>query len=104
MRLIMTDIAISDEIASATKEELGLLEKYVEDSLPKLLDFAIDVILAVIVFAIGTRVIKWLVKIVKNSMSRANVEQGVLTFISSLLKYVLYFVLILIILSQFGVK
>lgn len=103
MKFLMTETSVMEEIETVTKEELGLLEQYIEDSLPKLLDFAIDVILAVVVFAIGSRVIKWLVKIVKNSMIRANIEQGVLTFISSLIRYVLYFVLILIILSQFGV-
>lgn len=103
MKFLMTETSVMEEIETVTKEELGLLEQYIEDSLPKLLDFAIDVILAVVVFAIGSRVIKWLVKIVKNSMTGANIEQGVLTFISSLIRYVLYFVLILIILSQFGV-
>jgi small conductance mechanosensitive channel len=97
------DSAITDTIATETKKELGLLEKYLEDALPKALDFAIDVILAAVVFFIGTRVIKWLVKIVKKSIERANVEPGVVTFICSLCKYVLYFILILIILSQFGV-
>lgn len=103
MKFLMTNSSIADELGSTAKEELGVLEQYLADSLPKVLDFAIDVILAAIVFAVGTRVIKWLVKIVKGSMTRANVEQGVLTFISSLFKYVLYFVLVLIILSQFGV-
>ena len=103
MRFLMTDTSMMENIEQVTQKELSLFEKYIEESLPKLLDFAIDVLLAIVVFAIGTRVIKWLVKIVKSSMSRANVEQGVLTFISSLCKYILYFVLILIILSQFGV-
>ena len=92
----MTETSVMEEIETVTKEELGILEQYIEDSLPKLLDFAIDVILAVVVFAIGTRVIKWLVKIIKTSMTRANIEQGVLTFISSLCEYVLYFVFFLI--------
>ncbi len=103
MKFLMTNSSIAEELGSTAKEELGVLEQYLADSLPKVLDFAIDVILAAIVFAVGTRVIKWLVKIVKGSMARANVEQGVLTFISSLFKYVLYFVLVLVILSQFGV-
>lgn len=103
MNFYMTNTSVSEEIEAAAKEELSLLEQYIEDSFPKLLDFAIDVILALVVFAIGAKVIKWLVKIVKNSMTRANVEQGVVTFISSLCKYILYFVLVLIILSQFGV-
>ena len=103
MRYFMTETSMMDEIGNAAEKELGILEQYVNDSLPKLLDFAIDVILAVVVFAIGAKIIKWIVKVVKSSMERANVEQGVLTFIGSLLKYVLYFVLVLVILSQFGV-
>lgn len=94
MRFVMT---------AETKKELNVLEQYLENALPKALDFAIDVILAALVFFIGTRVIKWLVKVVKKSMERANAEPGVATFIGSLCKYVLYFILILIILSQFGV-
>lgn len=103
MKFFMSNTTIVDEIGGAAEKELGVIEQYVADSLPKLLDFAIDVILAAVVFFIGTRVIKWLVNFLKKSMGRANIEQGVLTFISSLCKYVLYFVLVLIILSQFGV-
>ena len=103
MKFLMTETSVLDELGNEAEKEIGILEQYVRDSLPGLLDFAIDVVLAGIVFIIGTRIIKWLVKIVKNSMTRANIEQGVLTFISSLFRYVLYFVLVLIILSQFGV-
>lgn len=103
MRFLMADTSVMDEIGSAAEKEIGILEQYLKDSLPGVLDFCIDVILAAVVFFIGTKVIKWLVKLVKGSMTRANIEQGVLTFISSLLKYVLYFVLVLVILSQFGV-
>ena len=103
MKFLMADVLSKEEIEAVAKEELSLIEQYMEESLPKLLDFAIDVLLAIVVFAIGTRVIKWLVKILKNSLERANLEQGVLTFISSLIRYILYFVLVLIILSQFGV-
>ena len=104
MKFVLTaDSAIADTIVAETQKELNVLEKYLENALPKALDFAIDVILAAVVFFIGARVIKWVVKAVKKSMERANVEPGVATFICSLCKYILYFVLVLIILSQFGV-
>ena len=103
MRYFMAETSMMEEIGNAAEKEVGIIEQYITDSLPGLLDFAIDIILAGIVFVIGTKVIKWIVKIVKNSMSRANVEQGVLTFIGSFVKYILYFVLVLVILSQFGV-
>ena len=47
--------------------EKTFLENYMDGAIPGILDFAIDVLLAIVDFAIGTRVIKWLVKIVKSS-------------------------------------
>lgn len=83
--------------------EKNFLQNYVDGAVPQVLDFAIDVILAFVVFIIGTRIIKWVVKLLKKSMERANAEQGVVTFVGSVLRYTLYFVLILMILSHFGV-
>jgi len=79
------------------------IQAYLDGVLPKTLDFLVDVILAIIVFLVGAKLIKWFVKILRRSMERANAEQGVITFLSSVLKYVLYAILVLIILSQFGV-
>lgn len=90
-------------LAATDVAEKSFLENYVNGALPGLLDFAIDVILAIVVFLIGGKIIKWIVKLLKKSMERANAEIGVVTFVSSVCKYSLYFVLILIILSQFGV-
>lgn len=83
--------------------EKNFLEKYVDGAVPQVLDFAIDVILAIVVFLIGTKIVNWIVKLIRRSMEKANAEQGVVTFVSSVCKYALYFVLILMILSHFGV-
>lgn len=83
--------------------EKSLLENYMNGAMPQILDFAIDVILAIVVLLIGTKVVKWIVKILRKSMERADAEAGVVTFVSSVCKYALYFVLILMILSHFGV-
>ena len=104
MRFLMTaDSTLTDAIITTTEKEIGVLEKYLEESLPKLLDFAIDVILAALVLIIGGKIIKWIVGIIRKSMERANAEQGVVTFVGSLCKYALYFVLVLMILSNFGI-
>ena len=101
MRFILTADTQSTEVLENV--EKTLLEKYMNGAMPNLLDFAIDVILAFVVFLIGGKIIKWIVKLLKTSMERANAEQGVVTFVSSLCKYALYFVLLLTILSNFGV-
>ena len=83
--------------------EKNFVENYVDGAIPQILDFAVDVILAAVVFFVGTKIVKWLVSIIRKSMERANAEQGVVTFVSSVCKYALYFILILMILSHFGV-
>lgn len=83
--------------------EKNIFEDYVDGAIPQMLDFAADVIFAFAFFIIGTKVVKWIVNIVRNSMERANVEAGVVTFVCSVCKYALYFVLGLMILSHFGV-
>lgn len=101
MRFILTaDTQATDVLENVEKT---FLEKYMDGAMPNLLDFAIDVILAFVVFAVGAKLIKWVMKILRRSMERANAEQGVVTFVSSLCKYALYFVLLLMILSNFGV-
>lgn len=85
------------------EKALEQLQAYFDGALPKALDFTIDVILAFVVFLIGGKVIKWVTNIVKKSMEKANAEQGVITFLTSVLKYAMYFVLVLVILSQFGI-
>lgn len=101
MRFILTaDTQTTDVLENVEKT---FLEKYMDGAMPNLLDFAIDVILAFVLFAVGAKLIKWIMKILRRSMERANAEQGVVTFVSSLCKYALYFVLLLMILSNFGV-
>ena len=78
------------------------LTQYLGDKIPGLLDFAIGVVLALVVFGIGAKIIKWIRKIVKLSMERANVDKGVTQFVDSLVKFALYAVLIFSIGQKFG--
>lgn len=81
----------------------GAIRTYLEGMVPSLLGFLVQVIVAIIVLLIGSRIIKFLLKLIKKSLDRSKVEAGVVTFLCSLVKYSLYFVLAMIILAQFGV-
>lgn len=98
--LLATDTQTTDVLENVEKT---FLEKYMDGAMPNLLNFAVDVVLAFVVFLIGGKIIKWMVKLLKRSMERANAEVGVITFVSSVCKYALYIVLLLMILSNFGV-
>lgn len=79
------------------------LWSFVIGALPTVLDFLLDLLWIVILLVVGTRLIKFAIKVLKSMLERGNVEPGVRTFLCSLAKYALYFVLGMIILSQFGV-
>lgn len=102
MELILaSEPTIADAIDTA--KEKSALAEYLDGAWTQILDFAVTLVLAIVVLLVGIKLINWVVKIIKKSMEKANAEQGVVTFVSSVCKYALYFVLVLIILSHFGV-
>ena len=63
----------------------------------------LNIVWAVIVLIIGIKLVNWVVKILAKALEKGKVEPGVATFLCSVAKYALYFVLALIVLSAFGV-
>lgn len=86
----------------AMVKEVGKLAEYVNGKIPALLDFAIGVILSLVVFAIGTKVIGWIRKLIKKSLERSKLDVGVQQFLDSLVKFALYALLIFSILQNYG--
>ena len=66
--------------------------------------FGIKVILCLVVFFVGAKLIGLLIKLVHKSMTKAKADPGAVTFIESFIKVLLYIVLIALILSGFGVN
>ena len=98
-----TEETIVIETIEKVVENPGVLRSYLEGMVPSLISFALQVVLAVIIYAIATKLIKWTVKIVQKTMERHNVDTGVMQFLSAIVKYGLYIVLAMTILSLFGV-
>lgn len=92
------------EIESIASDELrmGLIENYLQELPDKLLRFGIRVLLALVVFFIGTQLIKLIRRILRKSFERRNVDIGVSRFLDSLVKAVLYILLLFMIASYFG--
>ena len=79
-------------------------KEYLTEQLPALTGFCIKVVLSIIVFFVGRRIISWIVNIMRKSLERANIDAGVVQFISSAGKAVLYMLLIFNIAISLGVK
>lgn len=91
------------EAAQGTVEEVSRLAKYLEGKMPEIIGFGIKVILTIILFAIGGKIIKWIRKIVRLSLEKSGVDKGVEQFIDSFLKFGLYALMIFTIATNFGV-
>lgn len=83
-------------------QEVGKLAQYVNNKIPELIDFAFRVLLALIVFVIGAKLIGWVRKLVKRSLKRSSVDKGVEQFVDSVLKFGLYALLLFSIGKNFG--
>ncbi|MBD5532203.1 MAG: mechanosensitive ion channel family protein [Lachnospiraceae bacterium] len=70
----------------------------------KALHFGLKVVFAIVTFLIGVQVIKLIRRIVQKALTRANAEKGVLQFLDSLLKVMLYVILVFLIATSFGVS
>ena len=62
--------------------------------MPDLISFGMKVVLSIVAFYVGTKLIKWLLKVAKRSMEKAGIDMGVAQFICSFGKFLLYLILI----------
>lgn len=92
------------EIEYIASDELnvGLIERYLQELPDKLIRLGVRVLLALVVFFIGVQLIKLVRRILRKSFERRNVDVGVSRFLDSLVKTVLYMLLLFMIASSFG--
>lgn len=68
-----------------------------------LLDFALKVVLALVVYVVGTKLISWLCKTIRRQMSRFGTDEAAKSFLLSSIKIGLHIMLILTIAGNLGV-
>lgn len=100
---ILSEISTETALLEEIQKNPGVVKTYLDGLLPSLLNFLLQVVIAVVILLIGSHIVKCIVRMVGKSMDRGHAETGVVTFVCSLVKYALYFLLVMIILSQFGV-
>lgn len=101
----MTEIMsteVRENIAKVAKNP-GIIQKWLESAVPKAISLLVQVVLAIVFVIIGLKVIGFIVKLCRRSFEKSKMEAGVVTFLSSLIRYVLYFLLFMLVLGQLGV-
>ena len=97
------------DVETVTADELvdniqkGVLQQQIEALIPKFWSFFWSAAIALIVFFIGTRIIKGIIKVFHKAMSLKDIDPGVETFLESVLRWILYIILLTIILGLFGI-
>lgn len=84
-------------------ENPGIIRTWLEGLVPDLLNFAFQVVIAIVIYMVGSRIIQMIVKMIRRSMERTGADEGVKQFVTPLIKYTLYVVLIFIIMGLFGI-
>lgn len=81
----------------------GIIRTYFENLVPDLISFGLQVVIAILIYIVGSKIIKAILKMMNRSMERAGTDIGVKQFLATVIKYALYIILIMIILNLFGI-
>lgn len=92
-----------EENLQVVAENPGIIRTWLEGLVPDILTFAFQVVVAVCIYVIGGKLIKWLVKLVSRSMDKAGADEGVKQFVTPLVRYGLYVLLIFMLMGVFGI-
>lgn len=99
----MEQAAIEEKVQEISTD-MNRYQQYFNEHIPDMIGFGLKVLLAVVIFFVGRKLIKWLLGIVHKSMDRAGVDKGVTQFVCSLSKFLLYALLLFNIAISFGLK
>lgn len=98
----MIDNVVHTEAYEDVEQKINIFQQYLNELPQKALNLGIRVVLALLFLLIGIQVIKLIRKLVRKSLTRANADTGVIQFLDSFVKAVLYLILFFSIASGFG--
>lgn len=84
--------------------EISKIEQYLEKIIPIAASWVIRIVFALLVYWIGTKVIRWVCKLLRNMLERRNADPAVVRFLQSFCQALLYFLLVVMIAMQLGLK
>lgn len=91
---------LSEEII----KEPNIIIEYLKGCVPSLISFGVKILVALIIYFIGKKIIKIIIKLIDRTLDKTGADVGVVNFINSVVRILLYIVLALIIGGQFGVS
>lgn len=98
-----TEASTLEQAAENVEKKVNIVMEAWEAVWPGLLAFGKRLLVAILIFVIGRVVIKSLLKISKRFFSKVNMEASVSKFLVSVIRILLYVILIVMVCSQMGI-
>ena len=99
---------IADNLAELQELERmakpGVLKGYLEDMVPFFVDLAVRMLIALLIYLVGKKIIKWLRRVLGRALERSGADKGARQFLDSVAKIILYFILAMAVVNQLGVE
>ncbi len=101
--------ALTDSIATAKQQEIEMLkampiDELIDTAVSGMVHFAINLAIAILVFYIGKFIIRRIYNITLAIFIRRQVDRSIGTFILSVMRMVMYFILIVIVIGILGIE
>lgn len=93
-----------EEVQQKVHNKASILYDYLQQQLPSIVGFGMRVVMAIIVFFVVRRMIGWILRVMKKSMEKASLDEGVIQFVCSISRIILYMLLVFNIAISFGVE
>ena len=92
------------ETTQETVENVNLFIRFIEDHIPDMIGFGFKILFAVLLFIAGKYIIRAVRRLTAKAFARSNADTGVSQFTDSIIKYGLYTVLVILVVTSFGVN
>lgn len=78
--------------------------KFIQGKLPAAADICFHLVIALLAFFIGRKLVRLLLRVLKRSFAKSRMEDGVANFLLSIIKFGLYFILLIVIFQFLGLE
>ncbi|MCR4739739.1 MAG: mechanosensitive ion channel family protein [Lachnospiraceae bacterium] len=102
MSIFLTELPNTEELSSDISESLSAIFK--ANIKASTINFLIKLLFAAVVFVIGVYIIRFIRKVIVKYLNKTSVPIDNISFIDSMVKIILYFILILFIAGNFGIQ
>ena len=94
---------ISEEVDKVSNNAINMVS-WLKGQVPNIVTYVLMIILALVIFFVGKKIIKFLIKLLRKSFTKTNMDEGVSRFLLSMINIVLHIILVVIIAGFLGLE